>query len=243
MIREDNYGVERSGSNWRRTDIGINFPFEAIPSDDLTIFPYAILEVKLQTQHGTEAPKWVDDLVKSHLVEEVPKFSKFIHGVATLLDSRVHMLPFWLPQMDKDIKKPAPEGYVSQLTGKTTIKVASDSGIHRRKSKKKMIEDSVEIQIDEDRPSLDERTAERVPLLSDDEEENSPNRSRTKPFLGRIKQIIYGSGDETANDAISAHARQKNIQKRIALPVRVEPKVFFANERTFLSWLHCELYS
>ncbi|KAF8810727.1 hypothetical protein BYT27DRAFT_7091264, partial [Phlegmacium glaucopus] len=26
--------------------------------------------------------------------------------------------------------------------------------------------------------------------------------------------------------------------KRIALPVRVEPKVSFANERTFLSWLH-----
>jgi uncharacterized membrane protein YidH (DUF202 family) len=24
------------------------------------------------------------------------------------------------------------------------------------------------------------------------------------------------------------------------LPVRVEPKVFFANERTFLSWLHCK---
>lgn len=26
--------------------------------------------------------------------------------------------------------------------------------------------------------------------------------------------------------------------KRIALPIRVEPKVFFANERTFLSWLN-----
>ncbi|KAK0733290.1 hypothetical protein B0T26DRAFT_745350 [Lasiosphaeria miniovina] len=26
--------------------------------------------------------------------------------------------------------------------------------------------------------------------------------------------------------------------KRIALPTRVEPKVFFANERTFLSWLN-----
>ncbi|KAL8793359.1 MAG: hypothetical protein Q9195_004037 [Heterodermia aff. obscurata] len=25
--------------------------------------------------------------------------------------------------------------------------------------------------------------------------------------------------------------------KKIALPVRVEPKVFFANERTFLSWM------
>ncbi|KAJ2012574.1 hypothetical protein IWW57_006277, partial [Coemansia sp. S610] len=27
-------------------------------------------------------------------------------------------------------------------------------------------------------------------------------------------------------------------QRRIAVPVRVEPKVFFANERTFLSWLN-----
>lgn len=31
---------------------------------------------------------------------------------------------------------------------------------------------------------------------------------------------------------------QRTAQKRIALPVRVEPKVAFANERTFLSWLH-----
>ncbi|KAG8910567.1 GTPase regulator Nrf1 [Tulasnella sp. 417] len=31
---------------------------------------------------------------------------------------------------------------------------------------------------------------------------------------------------------------QRTAQKRIALNVRVEPKVFFANERTFLSWLH-----
>ncbi|CAG8535205.1 11145_t:CDS:2 [Funneliformis caledonium] len=30
---------------------------------------------------------------------------------------------------------------------------------------------------------------------------------------------------------------QPIIQRRIALPARVEPKVFFANERTFLSWL------
>lgn len=31
---------------------------------------------------------------------------------------------------------------------------------------------------------------------------------------------------------------QRTANKRIALPVRVEPKVAFANERTFLSWLH-----
>ncbi|KAI0797057.1 hypothetical protein C8Q75DRAFT_729857 [Abortiporus biennis] len=31
---------------------------------------------------------------------------------------------------------------------------------------------------------------------------------------------------------------QRTATKRIALPVKVEPKVSFANERTFLSWLH-----
>lgn len=31
---------------------------------------------------------------------------------------------------------------------------------------------------------------------------------------------------------------QRTAAKRIALPIRVEPKVAFANERTFLSWLH-----
>lgn len=40
---------------------------------------------------------------------------------------------------------------------------------------------------------------------------------------------------QTAQDFARLAAQQN---KRIALPVRVEPKVFFANERTFLQWLH-----
>lgn len=32
--------------------------------------------------------------------------SKFIHGCATLLPNRVDLVPFWLPQMDVDIRKP-----------------------------------------------------------------------------------------------------------------------------------------
>lgn len=37
---------------------------------------------------------------------------------------------------------------------------------------------------------------------------------------------------------MSANTLEPSSGKRIALPVRVEPKVFFANERTFLSWLN-----
>jgi len=32
--------------------------------------------------------------------------------------------------------------------------------------------------------------------------------------------------------------RQKTTTKPVAVAVRVEPKVFLANERTFLSWMH-----
>ncbi|KAJ7455230.1 VTC domain-containing protein [Mycena galericulata] len=107
LVREDNWdGRTRAGDNWRRTDIGIDFPFEQLPPDDKELFKYGVLEVKLQTQFGQEPPKWVMDLVQSHLVEAVPKFSKFIHGCATLLPNRVDLVPFWLPQMDTDILKP-----------------------------------------------------------------------------------------------------------------------------------------
>ncbi|KAH9928705.1 VTC domain-containing protein [Fomitopsis serialis] len=107
MIREDNWdGRTRSGDNWRRADVGIDYPFDQLPPEDKELFKYGVLEVKLQTQYGQEPPTWVTDLVSSHLVEAVPKFSKFIHGCATLLPHRVDLVPFWLPQMDTDILKP-----------------------------------------------------------------------------------------------------------------------------------------
>ncbi|KAF8206183.1 VTC domain-containing protein [Mycena galopus ATCC 62051] len=125
MVREDNWdGRTRAGDNWRRTDIGIDFPFKQLPPDDKEIFKYGVLEVKLQTQFGQEPPKWVMDLVQSHLVEAVPKFSKFIHGCATLLPNRVDLVPFWLPQMDTDILKPD-EGYLTIIERPSHISTAA----------------------------------------------------------------------------------------------------------------------
>jgi VTC domain len=107
LIREDSFdGKPRAGENWRRTDIGIDWPFNQLPDSDICRFPYAVLEVKLQTQLGQEPPRWVRELVSSHLVEAVPKFSKFIHGAATLLYDHVELLPFWYVQMGTDIRKP-----------------------------------------------------------------------------------------------------------------------------------------
>ena len=107
MTREDNLdGKKRAGDNWRRTDIGVDWPFKQLPAEDKELFPYAVLEVKLQTQAGQDPPQWIRDLTSSHLVEAVPKFSKYIHGTATLNPSRIHLIPYWYPQMDVDIRKP-----------------------------------------------------------------------------------------------------------------------------------------
>lgn len=107
MVREDNLdNRSRCGKNWRRMDIGIDYPFAQLLAEDVDRFPYAVLEVKLQTQAGQEPPQWIRDLTSSHLVEAVPKFSKFIHGTATLNLARINLLPFWLPQMNIDIRKP-----------------------------------------------------------------------------------------------------------------------------------------
>ncbi|KIM40024.1 hypothetical protein M413DRAFT_446916 [Hebeloma cylindrosporum] len=127
LVREDNWnGKTRSGDNWRRTDIGIDFPFPQLPVEDREIFKHGVLEVKLQTQFGQQPPQWVTDLVQSHLVEAVPKFSKFIHGCATLIPERVDLVPFWLPQMDVDILKPD-TGYLSVIERPSTFGLSSST--------------------------------------------------------------------------------------------------------------------
>jgi len=90
MVREDNWdGRARAGNQWRRMDIGIDYPFEKLPPEDKELFTYGVLEVKLQTQYGQEPPQWVTDLVQSHLVEAVPKF-RYGGSNDTVASARTH---------------------------------------------------------------------------------------------------------------------------------------------------------
>lgn len=42
MVREDDWdGRFRSKDNWRRMDIGIDYPFEQLPADDYELFRFA----------------------------------------------------------------------------------------------------------------------------------------------------------------------------------------------------------
>ncbi|KDQ57085.1 hypothetical protein JAAARDRAFT_131276 [Jaapia argillacea MUCL 33604] len=324
MIREDNWDRKvRSGSNWRRTDIGIDHPFHQLPPEDKELFKYGVLEVKLQTQYGQEPPQWVTDLVQSHLVEAVPKFSKFIHGCATLLPERVDLVPFWLPQMEVDILKPDTTGAVAferpshpSSKGTSDRQESSGMGSPEVESPTRAYNEPVsEGEEDEEmdrapakdegkrtgltRAQVEEAVAyrermlkerdrapppppqvyaeeefvdERTPFLrgrrasGKAEEPDKPRGLSIDPLapstafdetfrerLRKVREVERGLGESALEDEEEEHAQDQPAPngdrilvrdwvaptgKRIAVPVRVEPKVYFASERTFLKWLN-----
>ena len=65
---------------------------EILSSNDVTKFPFCILEVKLQQQ----PPAWLEEALRKVGAIKVHKFSKFIHGTASL--HPVSVLPHWFPQ-------------------------------------------------------------------------------------------------------------------------------------------------
>ncbi|KAI8377891.1 VTC domain-containing protein [Radiomyces spectabilis] len=107
-VREDDLdGKQRRQVNeWRRQDCGIDYPFSGIAKEDVHLFPYAVLETKLQTHLGQEPPEWLTRLTTSHLVHEVPHFSKYLHGASQFYFDQLPLLPWWLSELKVDIRKP-----------------------------------------------------------------------------------------------------------------------------------------
>ncbi|KAI9009981.1 VTC domain-containing protein [Phycomyces nitens] len=143
FIREDQAYAEnfqRHRPNWRRTDVGIDYPFSYVPDKDILRFPFAVLETKLQTHLGQEPPAWLTSLLESHLVHEVPRFSKYLHGAAHFYRDRLPLLPWWLSELSVDIRKPRAEN--TGLTRSRSFKPLID-GRYRRT----MIEEKERAQI------------------------------------------------------------------------------------------------
>jgi uncharacterized membrane protein YidH (DUF202 family) len=242
MVRED--GPKRAGENWKREDIeSSDYPFSMLSTGEVERFPHAILEVKLQTHVGQGPPKWAEALVASHLVEEVPKFSKYIHGCATLFSNAVSIIPFWLPQMSIDIRKPVP----AELGDDSDD--GGQGGSSEEISSTGKLTESARHSGSDSKLLASPRTLEHliIPITVDGEDD-----SEESPLIGKQKvggsAGILGFFTGQAKVAPSSGAGlvetsgQTPDDKRIHVPVRVEPKVFFANERTFLSWVHFSIF-
>ncbi|CDK24939.1 unnamed protein product [Kuraishia capsulata CBS 1993] len=236
MVREDNFdGKDRTNGNWRRMDIGVDYPFANLPDEDVERFPYAVLEVKLQTQMGQEPPEWVREMVASHLVEAIPKFSKFIHGCATLLPERVDLIPFWLPQMDVDIRKPKQNVEYGIVRHKDTSNGGELDEEELAGANYGSI-NSEHVQFGGSRTESGEQTALLVPSQSYAFSQSSGILNSFRFCWNKL-----AGPDNSFNKVPDGTIFESRIQappgKKIAAPIRVEPKVYFATERTYLSWL------
>ncbi|TPX55993.1 hypothetical protein SpCBS45565_g08464 [Spizellomyces sp. 'palustris'] len=236
MIREDNNGHPRSAENWRRRDVGTTLPFQGVHPSDFVGFPHAILEVKLQTQYGVEPPDWVTILTNGPLVEAAPKFSKFAHGVANLLPDRVLLIPFWLPQMHVDIRKPGSTTSTAGRTSEGTVAVTtSESPGHHSSSREALVHpaacDSEHVKIAiMDEPNSPQTTARRM----SDPAHSSVRRS-FRQFIDFVGNALRGL--RMQGYGAFRYPSQSVQEKRLAIPLRVDPKVFIQNERTFLQWV------
>ncbi|KAL8669811.1 MAG: hypothetical protein Q9168_005615 [Polycauliona sp. 1 TL-2023] len=256
FIREDSLDQERpcrDPSEWHRTDIdatGMEFPFQGIRRGEISRFPYALLEIKIREGAKKKTNEWVEELMSSHLVKDAARFSKFVHGVAQLFEDHVNNFPFWLSDLETDIRKDpetafqeeqekkakhaeeeqvvgsymgssAGQGFTAAVGSPVARFLDSKSGPSGG-SKPNVV--SGEPDTDEDEQATTRKSAWNspglqsfLPSFSGSKYSRSRRREsvRLPPGVGEPGRLIKDTG-----------------------PVRVEPKVWLANERTFVKWQH-----
>jgi hypothetical protein len=142
----------------------------------------------------------------------VPKFSKFIHGCATLLENRVPLVPFWLPQMEVSILKPEQPSkkaaIISRPTGSRNSQSASSSGQKSPASSEGQAQNPASL------PFYTEP-------LSDDEDsdDNVPNK------VAKDEQLTAGLPEDQREAALEAKTFREKNQQTLAAPTAAKSPV------------------
>ncbi|KAL4750420.1 hypothetical protein BDW72DRAFT_203942 [Aspergillus terricola var. indicus] len=260
LIREDSLDNERpcrDENEWHRTDIddaAMEYPFPAIRNGEIVRFPYGLLEIKLRgsAAHNSE---WVKDLMVSHLVKEAPRFSKFVHGVAQLFEDHVNSFPFWLSELDNDIRRDPETAFHEEqerqaknaeedmavgsflgarspparpLVGSPITRFADAESSRPQRTSQVTMPTAAP-----DRPRDAERERQGEPALLERQEEpvtQSRLAALFPSFAGRRRSVVLPPG-----------VKEPGWWIKDAGPVRVETKVWLANQRTFIKWLHVSI--
>ena len=277
LIREDALDVDRpcrEPDDWHRRDIDnghMEFPFKAIKKGEIQKFPYALLEIKVK---GMKKYEWIEDLIHSHLVKESPRFSKFVHGVAKLFEDTVNTFPFWLSEVDNDIRKEPEEAFDDEQEKKRKaaedeFAVGSLFGARASPSFRASVASPVgSAAVTRSVPKSASAAAHSQPVvnpplptvgshLSQQFQQENGNRVHEEvdsddddtQAVGKTKS--GGLASLFPSFSTSKYARKQ--QRKVILPpgirdpgvwikdqgpVRVEAKVWLANQRTFIKWQH-----
>jgi hypothetical protein len=220
------------------------------------------LEIKIR---GTKQYEWVQDLMNSHLVKEVPRFSKFIHGTANLFEDYVNSFPFWLGLTDTDIRIEPEIAFQEEQQRKAQVAeqdlvVGSLFGSKASPAHRGSLRPFGS-------PAGSPRPQITLPTRFD---KATPQMTRTEVADGRRKDRIVdeeSEDDDDDNDDLPqdttaatglralfpSFSTSRYAQRHRPLPpgvtkptfwikdqgpVRVEAKVWLANQRTFIKWQH-----
>ena len=294
LIREDSLDPERpcrEPDEWHRKEIDeaqMEYPFPNLRKGEIHRFPYALLEIKVRDGLPAKNIRWVYELINSHLVQEAPRFSKFVHGVATLFEDYVNTFPFWLGEMDKDIRKD-PESAWNQMKARRAKMAEEEHAAGSLKLPGSLLgrySSSFTHGGLWPSSSKGDGMPERILKLDSDGAPSSGVSKGGTPKRGGVAIIDetsseYGNGsgdqtdeqllerwDPTTNEPPSTslldlfpgfstsrygrrHRRPVDDDRPLppgvtkpekllmhSTPVNVEPKVWLANQRTFLKWAH-----
>jgi uncharacterized membrane protein YidH (DUF202 family) len=234
MISERGYDT-MGGAKWFRD------PEKSLADNEITRFPHAILEVKLELGgNSLEPPQWVTELQNSGMLYEVHKFSKFIHGCATLLPEYVRSVPYWMD--DASIR----ESIIRSGGGRILVKDDSEKGVGPGANE--IYSHLLPFGNVKD-PKLDAkgRTANTAALVEG--AKDAPLNTTASKYYASADETdeeimfnatIQGCCEDTCAGWIFPFCSAYNSEDVLAPTSvqKIEPKIFFANERTFLHWLH-----
>jgi len=267
FIREDAVDTDRpirEPDNWHRKDIDdakMEFPFNSIRKGEVSRFPFAILEIKVR---GHKQYEWIDELVSSHLVREAPRFSKFVHGVAQLFEDYVNVFPFWLAAIETDIRQAPEDAFkqeqkrrqsraedeqvVGSLLGKSTLTKAMQTP-PRKITGLSLLSSPIGLS-HTGAHSLDSSAARDSPITPitpkinihpPEDVDDEVDHINMQPPLSRLDALFPGFISK------SRRTRDAPLPPGVVKPerwikdegtVKVEAKVWLANQRTFIKWQH-----
>lgn len=299
FIREDSFDSTRpirDPDNWHKTDIdskGLENVLSVLRKGEFAKFPFAVLEFRVFSKSSSiskgQTPgsvvdghtivpaikrhgKWIDELTNSHLVKEVPKFSKFVQGIASLFaeDDRLDALPFWINELESDIRQDPKQAWEEQKrriqqaastpSESTNIRLRTASGSRISEipkievtlsggepSSAAAIDVVQEVENDDVFSDMDYDSTDDGEMEDDTSSQYlgkhkaSSLRRRIKnlnlPFLkNRGPRLDMDSEDEVI--ILPPGLAKPDTLIRTSGPVKVETKVWLANERTFNKWLH-----
>ena len=226
MISERGYDLQDM-KVWHRD------PSWILGSDEITRFPHAVLEIKLELKGGNMTPpKWVTDLQNSGLLYECHKYSKYCHGCAVLLPEDVRCVPYWVDDISLR------ESIIASGGGRILAdpEVGAGPGANAIYNHLLPFGDSVNSRKDSAVGRTNVSVAASKGLVGE---------KATDIGLSYFDEDYYepesGEEQQCCSWMFPFCSRYNNFADAVVAPTsiqKIEPKVFFANERTYLHWLH-----